>query len=319
LPHQVLEIRGTDTAEIHRTVSDVFCRHEVRPLAGGPPVPAHLLSYRAGGFGVARLDYGVPITIQPEVFEDFYLVQITLAGRSSVRHGAEELLATPATAFVLGPDRAVLMRRGEHNPHLIVSIDRDTLDAGIADLLGYRPRSALRFALPMPLGDPAAAAWSRAVQHVAAEVDARSPVLEDPRWVRRTREGIVERLLLSQAHELSPQLTDVGPRWSGAVAAARRLVEDADVLDLTVADLARHAGVSLRTLQESFRVQVGTTPTQYLRDRRLDRVRSALRAADPATTTVTDVAFAHGFTHLGRFATEYRTRHGEPPSHTLRG
>ena len=41
-------------------------------------------------------------------------------------------------------------------------------------------------------------------------------------------------------------------------------------------------------------------------------------ASDPARRpTVADVAYRWGFTHLGRFAQDYRTRYGESPSQTL--
>jgi transcriptional regulator GlxA family with amidase domain len=51
---------------------------------------------------------------------------------------------------------------------------------------------------------------------------------------------------------------------------------------------------------------------------RLQRVHRQLRAAALETTTVTDVAHAWGFVHLGRFARLYRERFGESPSQTLR-
>ena len=48
------------------------------------------------------------------------------------------------------------------------------------------------------------------------------------------------------------------------------------------------------------------------------RIRAALLGADPFDgTTVTDLALAHGFGHLGRFAVEYREAFGESPSVSL--
>jgi AraC-like DNA-binding protein len=43
-----------------------------------------------------------------------------------------------------------------------------------------------------------------------------------------------------------------------------------------------------------------------------------LRAADPATTTISQVAARWGFRHQGRFAAEYRRRYGVQPTDTLR-
>jgi transcriptional regulator GlxA family with amidase domain len=81
----------------------------------------------------------------------------------------------------------------------------------------------------------------------------------------------------------------------------------------TVGDLARVAGVSARRLQEAFREHLGTTPMEYLRSVRLDRVHAELRSGAGG---VTETAHRWGFTHLGRFAAAYRERFGVLPSET---
>ncbi|MEV6902279.1 helix-turn-helix domain-containing protein [Amycolatopsis sp. NPDC051372] len=52
-----------------------------------------------------------------------------------------------------------------------------------------------------------------------------------------------------------------------------------------------------------------------LRDIRLGRAHRALLGAD---RTVAEIASSCGFTHLSRFAQEYRARFGELPSETAR-
>lgn len=84
-----------------------------------------------------------------------------------------------------------------------------------------------------------------------------------------------------------------------------------------VAQLARAAGVSVRTVHRAFRRQVGTSPIARIRDERLELARRQLLEAVPGTT-VTSVAFDWGFLHLGRFAAQYRSCFGERPSDTLR-
>ncbi len=89
---------------------------------------------------------------------------------------------------------------------------------------------------------------------------------------------------------------------------------------LSVAAVALVAGMSARTLQATFRSRLQTTPTAYIRDRRLDRARADLTAASHnRDTTVTEIATRWGINHLGRFAVDYRARFGESPSQTLRG
>jgi transcriptional regulator GlxA family with amidase domain len=87
---------------------------------------------------------------------------------------------------------------------------------------------------------------------------------------------------------------------------------------VTVAELSRMAGVSERTLRAAFHDVVGLSPKQYAITRRLRAAHAALSAADPETTSVTDIAMAYGFFELGRFAGRYRHAFGEVPSRTLR-
>lgn len=87
---------------------------------------------------------------------------------------------------------------------------------------------------------------------------------------------------------------------------------------LRVADIASAAGVSVTTLNRAFRKHYGIGPKAFVKQRRLDRVRSELLTADPTSNTVTEIATMYGFCHLGQFAADYRREFHEAPSETLR-
>lgn len=125
-------------------------------------------------------------------------------------------------------------------------------------------------------------------------------------------------LLCGQPHNYSELLLeDHQPARPRTVKHAIDLIEEHPDRSWTLAELARAAGVSGRTLQDGFHRYVGMTPTRYLREVRLQRVRTDL--TDPArSTTVSDAAYRWGFGHLGRFAEAYRRKFGESPSDTLR-
>lgn len=82
-------------------------------------------------------------------------------------------------------------------------------------------------------------------------------------------------------------------------------------------DLCRRTGFGVRTLQRCFREHFDLTITEYLKAVRLDAARRELAAAHPSQHLVTTIAVRHGFSHLGRFAVEFRQRFGESPSQTL--
>lgn len=89
-----------------------------------------------------------------------------------------------------------------------------------------------------------------------------------------------------------------------------------------VSEIAAACGLSQRGLQDVFARTLDSTPHRFLREHRLDRVRSELlRAGDdrsPSADGVALVARKWGFTNPGRFATAYRERFGEDPAATRR-
>lgn len=103
---------------------------------------------------------------------------------------------------------------------------------------------------------------------------------------------------------------------SSSVARAIDLMHTRARTELSLEELAAVSGLSVRGLQNAFARDLGTTPTKYLRDVRLDGVRRELEDGD--ATTVADVARDWQFNHLGRFASAYGARFGERPSETLR-
>ena len=86
---------------------------------------------------------------------------------------------------------------------------------------------------------------------------------------------------------------------------------------VTPSDVAAAVGLHTRSLQLAMSEHLGTTPSAYLRQVRLDRVRDDLRAASPDDTTVAEVARRWGFGNLGRFSGTYAERWGEYPRDTL--
>src|SRR5258706_4768905 len=82
--------------------------------------------------------------------------------------------------------------------------------------------------------------------------------------------------------------------------------------DMRLEDIATAAGVSVRTLQTSFKPDRHVTPMQYLRNLRLDTARQRLLAG----SSVSEAALDTGFPHQERLAQYHRSRFGHCPSST---
>jgi AraC-like DNA-binding protein len=87
--------------------------------------------------------------------------------------------------------------------------------------------------------------------------------------------------------------------------------------DMSIEQLARLAGASIRTLQNSFRQHLSTTPNAYVLQIRLSRVREELLNG-PIEQTIEAIASRWGFRHMGYFASRYRELYGSSPSDTRR-
>lgn len=86
----------------------------------------------------------------------------------------------------------------------------------------------------------------------------------------------------------------------------------------TVEDLCSKLNIGRRLLNYYFQEIIGSSPHHYLRNLRLNGVRRELRAATASPPAIRDIAAHWGFSHLPRFAAEYRALFGELPSVTAR-
>lgn len=97
---------------------------------------------------------------------------------------------------------------------------------------------------------------------------------------------------------------------------ARHLLRAKDLADvryaqpLTVADLARAAGLSQAHFSREFRQAFGEPPHRYLLTRRLERAAALLRNTD---RSVTDICLDVGLTSIGSFTTSFRRMYGQTP------
>jgi AraC-like DNA-binding protein len=98
---------------------------------------------------------------------------------------------------------------------------------------------------------------------------------------------------------------------------ARHLLRARDLADaryfesLSVADLARAAGLSKAHFSREFARAFGEAPHQYLLTRRLERAAALLRTTD---WSVARVCFGVGWESVGSFTTSFRRMFGTPPT-----
>jgi AraC-like DNA-binding protein len=112
-------------------------------------------------------------------------------------------------------------------------------------------------------------------------------------------------------HALRGAPTAQGESFPAGVRQVQRLIEDQFREDLSMAELAARAGMSVPHLHALFRIHVGQTPHQTLINRRLAEARRLLVATRKA---VKEIAFEVGYPDVVTFCKVFRSRCGTSPA-----
>lgn len=96
------------------------------------------------------------------------------------------------------------------------------------------------------------------------------------------------------------------------------LIENTPLQSLNLADMLTQVDVSRRTVELAFQDRFSVSPASYIKSLRLQALNSTLLHAHRSENLVSELSVAHGFSHLGQLAIDYRDLFGELPSTTLR-
>lgn len=314
--------RTSDLDEARDHVSRVFCEHRLQVTDRSRSIGAEMFFRPIRGIGVGRMRYGASVTIDPGQLNDFALIQMPICGTEVVEHGDHVVNSNPEVASVLSPTRAVNIRHDSGTEKLFVRIDRDALERHCRQHLGGDLRQPVEFLPRMALLDGRSRSWTRLMSWLCEEIgneDAQGDsMLDSPLFSAQIEQMVITTLLMCQPHNYSERLASDGPSIAPHfIKRTERYIEENAQEPLTIGDLAEHVGVSARSLFAGFRKYRNTTPMQYLKDVRMNRVHQELLRASPETASVTAVAMRWGFSHLGHFAVDYKRSFGESPSATL--
>ncbi len=86
---------------------------------------------------------------------------------------------------------------------------------------------------------------------------------------------------------------------------------------VSISTIIDELDIGQRQLYNSFKLNYGLTPKKYLQNLRLNAVRKELLLADPKNTTISDIAYKYGFTHMSHFTSEYKKMFKVLPSKHL--
>jgi AraC-like DNA-binding protein len=227
-----------------------------------------------------------------------------------------------APGYTCPPDGdTALPRWAAGGRQLCVKIDRLAVEEALAAQLEYGGTPVDRQLLLASTLDTTRGPgrdWAHLVLLLNQQLTRDDGLARAPLIARPLVEALVHGLLLATDHSHRAALAEPAvPGPAPAVRAAVELIHAQPEEPWTTAGLAGRCFVSVRSLQEGFKRQLGTSPMSYLRAVRLRHAHQELREADPARTTVTSVATRWGFANLGKFAAAHQAAYGEKPRETL--
>jgi AraC-like DNA-binding protein len=304
-----------DLAQTRTLVGQVMKPHRLEIHGHAQELNSRMHYMGLGGVALSRLKYGADVDIEPGCLDDFFLIQMPLAGQATIESGDERIVSNTDVAAVISPNAPTLMRWSADADQLMVRIDRQLVERAIYAQTGRPDAEPVRFQLDFAWR--ASDAWRCALLYLSECASNQIDPVKYRLLIANIEQLVVSTLLASQPHNLSDLK---GPRRTAVLPRHVRRVEDflrEHAHEPICADqLAQLAGVSLRSLYAGFREYRGISPLQYLRNLRLDGARQTL-LAEP-DSNIASVAMRWGFSHLGRFSIDYKMRFGESPSQSLR-
>ena len=316
-PRDPVEFTTFDTDETVEFINTAYQTTWTKVQVTSPEQRRQFRHARLDGGSFALDELWLPLTVDFSQTPLNSLVIIQMEGGQLGREcGGDDGRFRTGDIFVdADPDLPASLRARDVEMRL-VKLDLPVL-AEVAATSPARVPKPIRLTSYQPVSAAAAQQWRRTVAYLG-ELLANPHAATQPLLL-----GTASRLLASTVLTTFPNTALASPtsadRHDATSATVRRATtfmdEHADD-DISVADIAAAANVSIRAVQLAFRRHLDTTPLGHLRLVRLDRAHQELR--DPGRgDTVTTIATRWGFYHPSRFTALYRRTYGISPRHTL--
>ncbi|HWX02930.1 AraC family transcriptional regulator [Collimonas sp.] len=271
---------------------------------------------------VFMLKYGAEVVVRPKLFDGFVLVHMTLSGIAEIESDGQKVCIPQGHTAVIAPRRNLRLWWQAGSEQLILKVP-----TALFDEIGARSGAGVP-AMPSALLLPPhlSGHWNFLIQSLLGVLDLSVQTEEHALWINHFELGAAQFLCSQMVampeknpataaivnHQLFDGVSDSGK--FKRLDALEQYIQGRLCAPVSLTDMARAAGVSVRSLNALCHQHHGVAPMDLLRNIRLDAVRQRLLSRPAAN--ITEIAFEFGFAHLGRFSAYYRRRFGELPKQT---
>jgi AraC-like DNA-binding protein len=205
---------------------------------------------------------------------------------------------------------------GPNYSQLVFRIGTAALRRHLSALIGREADQELSFSSQTVIGNPAMHALKLRVLQFASDYNSRGIYFSSIANAEVERMMIMKFLMCHRHNYSELLLREPIPVSASPIRLVEEYIEANWDKPLDIAELARVANVSARSLFRQFQKERGYSPAEFAKRRRLRMALTLLENAKP-DTSVTQVALKCGFHNSGHFARDYRITFGELPSETL--
>ncbi len=310
-------VRFGNPEELEASLSAVAGGVRFRP-SGATELGGTASLARLGNVGLLAIDSD-PLNAFIGPAHGFYGLTVNLNGAFNIAEGSRTQSYDRGSGHLLLPDREFDFRTiGQHTRVLGTNFFIDDLDA-----YAQRLDPSLDSLFPVvssriSLSTPAGAGLVRYLTFVWGELTRGGGILQSELVAREIEDGLIAAFICALRESREHDRNDDSGTYDRRIAPAEEYLISRLCEPVSRAELADIAGMSLRSLSRVFKRRHGVGPMAFLKQRRLEAVRLELLSAEPAGTSVSEIAVRYGFSELGKFSVSYKAAFGESPSETLR-
>lgn len=303
--------KGVCPEDVSEYVNAHIGQHRLALLGSGK-MKSSLRYASFARLGLSHISYGGKVRVHSPDLEEVYHLQVVTSGYCIWNFDDDRLSLSAGQALMMNPHERSDLTYSEDCQKLIVKIPESVLKAACVENGRALPRDGLRFQRQVMNLD-ASMAFMRLVEAVYEEASESG---SDTASVSGAYADLLANKLLT-VFPCNLAKDNAACGADGSLALIRRYLQEHIRDEVTVEELAVLCNMSVRSLYNVFAREVGVTPKLFIKQMKLQCLHADLKQGINARN-VTEVALDYGFSHLGRFSSDYRKMFGELPSETLR-
>ncbi|MCA1491281.1 helix-turn-helix domain-containing protein [Ensifer sp. NBAIM29] len=302
------------TEHYERTLSPA----RVEPLEKSGRILVEDRHYESGPFSIwsGKCHSGMRVSFSEP--PELYVLYLPVASALAVDVGRRQLISIPGTAMVGNVGCFDKLTFYESRGHIGIAFEKAAMVGQLSQMLDSPILDDIDMCATIDMSSPAgsrlASLGNLLWNCFDSEDDDRVSSSATSHLFRAAMAMILESVPHNYSARLSRPISPAMPR--NLKRAIEYMVANISQA-MTVADIAREAGTSVRALQAAFQQFKGATPLGYLRQMRLEGAHKTLADAGNSLS-IAQVARAWGFTHMGRFSAIYHDAFGQTPSETAK-